>query len=444
MNNFLDLATSLHTKSLTLFVGTGFSKYLTNGKAPSWLELLVESTKAIDKDDKLLKQLFNIDSSGDVKEAIYELTICAQVLEIEYKKNKKDIKVKIAEIIKEKINETTIDNDKLLELQTFFKHHPDINIITTNYDTIFSDYIVPNTSRVIIEGSTIPRINTGQNIYHIHGCVIKPESIILTLNDYYNFQNTNNYFSRKFYTLLQENTVAILGYSLGDFNLNTILSEVKNSKKESFRKTDIYYINKGIIPELMTKFYSLTYGISVIQNKQINQFFDSIEIEYEKAKELIDSVESLKDVINGTKVYDDDFLKLRISLPTILVQAASIGIESNDELFLKTLILILNKKSEFTSSNNAWLQYEHLADWLIEVASTVVVKNTIIENEFCEIAKHSFKKSSKRLYKGYSWYAWKEWNTRWHEMKIENQIMLQELIENNRWDNELQITEIYK
>ena len=194
----------------------------------------------------------------------------------------------------------------------------------------------------------------------------------------------------------------------------------------------------------MTKFYSLTYGISVIQNKQINQFFDSIEIEYEKAKELIDSVESLKDVINGTKVYDDDFLKLRISLPTILVQAASIGIESNDELFLKTLILILNKKSEFTSSNNAWLQYEHLADWLIEVASTVVVKNTIIENEFCEIAKHSFKKSSKRLYKGYSWYAWKEWNTRWHEMKIENQIMLQELIENNRWDNELQITEIYK
>ena len=190
MNNFLDLATSLHTKSLTLFVGTGFSKYLTNGKAPSWLELLVESTKAIDKDDKLLKQLFNIDSSGDVKEAIYELTICAQVLEIEYKKNKKDIKVKIAEIIKEKINETTIDNDKLLELQTFFKHHPDINIITTNYDTIFSDYIVPNTSRVIIEGSTIPRINTGQNIYHIHGCVIKPESIILTLNDYYNFQNS--------------------------------------------------------------------------------------------------------------------------------------------------------------------------------------------------------------------------------------------------------------
>lgn len=444
MNDFLDLATSLHTKSLTLFVGTGFSKYLTNGNAPSWLELLVECTRAIDKDDKLLKQLFNVDASGDVKEAIYELTICAQVLEIEYKKSKKDVKVKIAEIIKKTINETTIDKDKLLELQEFFKKHPDVNIITTNYDTLFSDYIVPNTSRVIIEGSTIPRINTGQNIYHIHGCIIKPESIVLTLNDYYNFQNSNNYFSRKFYTLLQENTVAILGYSLGDFNLNTILSEVKNSKKESFRKTDIYYINKGIIPELMIKFYSLTYGISVIQNKQIDKFFDSIEDKYEKAKELIDSVENLKDVISGAKVYDDDFLKLRIALPTILVQAASIGIESSDELFLKTLILILKKKSEFTGITNAWLQYEHLADWLIEVASTVVIKNTIIEFEFCELAKHSFRKSSKRLYKGFSWYAWKEWNTRWHEMKFENQIMLQELIDSNCWDRELQIDEIYK
>jgi len=62
MSDYLDIATSLHTNSLTLFVGTGFSKYMTNGNAPNWLELLVECTKVIDNDDKLLNQLFNTDS----------------------------------------------------------------------------------------------------------------------------------------------------------------------------------------------------------------------------------------------------------------------------------------------------------------------------------------------------------------------------------------------
>ncbi len=444
MSDFLDIATSLHTKSLTLFVGTGFSKYMTNGHAPSWLELLVQCTKEIDKEDSLLKQLFNVDSSGEVNEAIYELTICAQILEIEFKKRKKDIKETVAEIIERTINEKTIDSDKLEKLKTFFTEHPEINIVTTNYDTLFSEFIIPTSSRVIIEGSTMPRINSGQNIYHIHGCVVKPESIVLTLNDYYNFQNTNNYFSRKFYTLLQETTVAILGYSLGDFNLNTILSEVKNSKKETFRKTDLYFVDKSSIPDVISKFYSLIYGIRVIQYHPIEIFFESVEKEYDKAKDLIDSVESLKDVIGGSTAYTDEFLKLKNALPKILVQASSLGIETKDNAFLKTLIAILKKKKEFTTKDNAWVQYEHLADWLIEVASAVVIKGSAIESEYCELAKYSFRKCSKELWKGYSWHAWKEWNSRWHEMKLDNQIMLQELIDSNTWDSNLEIPGIYK
>src|SRR5690606_16699157 len=214
MNDYLNIATSLTSNSFTLFVGTGFSKYMTNGLAPSWLELLVECTLRIDNDDKLKNQLFNNDSSGIVKEAKYDLTICAQMLELAYKKKRHGIKDTISDIIREKINQSTIDIQKLENVKDFFSKHPNINIITTNYDTLFSDYIVSLTSRIIIEGSTIPQINTGQNIYHIHGCINKPESIILTINDYYNFQNNNNYFSRKFFTLLQETTVGILGYSL--------------------------------------------------------------------------------------------------------------------------------------------------------------------------------------------------------------------------------------
>ncbi|MDP9955050.1 hypothetical protein J2X97_000687 [Epilithonimonas hungarica] len=444
MNDYLDLSTSLYTKTLTLFVGTGFSKYMTDGKAPSWLELLVKCTKKIDKKDILLNQLFNLDSSGKPKEAIYELTICAQILEIEYKKNKKNIKEAIAEIIRDSVNETTINSDKLELIQNFFHEYPDINIITTNYDTLFSDYIISTNSRVIIEGSTMPRINIGQNIYHIHGSILKPESIVLTLNDYYNFQNNNNYFSRKFYTLLQETTVAILGYSLGDFNLNTILNEVKSTRKQSFRKSDIYYVNKSSIPEIISKFYNLTYGIKTIEDQQIDEFFENIDKVYDKGKELIESANDLLDVIARKSEFVDDFLKLRIALPTILMQASSLGIEANNKDFLKVLLDILNKKREFTREDNAWPQYECLADWLIEVASSIEIKDTEIENEFCDLVKYSFKYSSKVKYRGYSWYAWKQWNSKWHEMKIENQIMLEDLIKSNTWDKDLEIELIYK
>lgn len=442
MSDYLDIATSLHTNSLTLFVGTGFSKYITNGNAPSWLELLVECTKSIDKKDKLLNQLFNSDASGTVKEGKYELTICAQILESEFVKNKMSIKDQIATIIKRTINDTTVDSNKVLLLQNFFSEHPNVNIVTTNYDTIFSDFIIPLTSRIIIEGSTIPRINSGQNIYHIHGCVHRPESIVLTIDDYYKFQNTNNYFSRKFFTLLQETTVVIIGYSLGDFNLNSILNEVKNSKKESFRRSDIYYITKDSVNDLIEKFYSLTYAIRAIQNTDINTFFINIGNEYEKAKDLINSVENLKDVISGVKVYTDEFLELKVSLTTILVQAASIGIEVGDKAFINTLISLLQRKKEFAQRPNAWTQYEHLADWLIDIASIIVVKSTQYEVIFLEIAKFSLERSSNKWYIGYSWHAWTAWNNRWHEMKIENQIMLRDLIESNNWDSKLEIPSI--
>jgi len=444
MSDYIDISTSLHTNSLTLFVGTGFSKYLTNGKAPNWLELLVEATTAIDKTDRLLNQLFNSDSSGKVTEAKYDLTICAQILENEYVKKRKNIKEQIALIIKAFINEKTIDKSKLAHLQEFFSKHPNINVITTNYDTIFSDYIVPLTSRIIIEGSIIPRINSGQNIYHIHGCINKPESIVLTINDYYNFQNSNNYFSRKFFTLLQESTVAIIGYSLGDFNLNSILNEVKNSKKESFRRTDIYYITKDSVNELIEIFYSRTYAIKVLDYTEIDKFFDNIDEKYDTAEKLIESVEDLIDVIAGTKEYTDDFLKLRVSLTKILVQAASIGIESTNADFISTLFSLLKKKKEFTTERGAWLQYEHLADWLVEIASIIKIKGTKYEDEYCEIAKYSFRKSSRKLWNGYSWHAWTTWHNRWHEMKIENQIMLEDLIKNNHWDSDLEIPEIIK
>jgi hypothetical protein len=133
---------------------------------------------------------------------------------------------------------------------------------------------------------------------------------------------------------------------------------------------------------------------------------------------------------------------LKVSLTTILLQSASLGIESKDNVFIKTLMSLLDKKRQFTREDNAWTQYEHLAEWLIEIASIIKIKGSEFEIEFCEIAKYSFRNCSKKLIKGYSWHAWESWYNRWHEMKIDNQIMLEDIINGNTWAAKLEIQAI--
>lgn len=442
MDDFLEIATALHTKSLTIFVGTGFSKYMTNGKAPSWLELLAKATMVIDKNNKLLNQLFHTNAENNVEKSKYDLPICAQILEVEYSRAKKSLKSQISAIIKESINDETIVMDKVEEIRLFFSKHSDINVITTNYDTIFSDYIAPQTSKIIIEGVTIPRINSGHNIYHIHGHVNRPESLVVTLNDYYNFQNNNNYFSRKFFTLLQETTVTILGYSLGDFNLNTILNEAKNSRQDSFRECDIYYIHRNNIDDLISKFYQTTYGIKVIGGCDINVFFEKIEEDYSRAEELTGSIDTLKNAMRGSDEYPKEYLRMYNALYDILHQANIIGVNSTDQSLQKVLIRILKTKIYLTQASGAWNQYAHLADWLIEIASKLIIRDSPIEQDFIDIVKHSLSYASKRQYLGYSWESWEIWNTQWGNMKVDNQKLIKELIDKGTWSSYCEIDKI--
>lgn len=438
MDNFTELSVALVNKTFTLLTGTGLSKYLTDGNAPSWLELLTDCCKKIDKNSRLVNQLFNTDEDGNIITSKFELSICAQILEQEYTKSKSDLKNSVWEIIAQRINKKTINFSKLTILKNFLEAHPYINIVTTNYDTIISEYVVPDNSRVFIEDSTIPKINSGINIYHIHGCVTKPGSIILTLNDYYKFQNKLNYFSRKFFTLLQENTVAVVGYSLGDFNLNSILNEVRMSKKESFVKSDIFYISKNEVEDIYKQFYYYTYGIQVLDNCNIDLFISYLTSSYSRASNIINSITNLKKVLYDTYSYSDDFLRLNIALSQILIQASSLGIDHLNKQFLELLIEILNRKKGFTREQNAWVQYAHLADWLTTIGSLITIKDSIIEKSYCELALYSFSYCSKDLYKGYSWEAYNIWKRRWSELKIANQILLKDILIKEYSDSDTQ------
>jgi hypothetical protein len=428
MNQFTEISVSLVNKASTLFLGTGFSKHLTDGIAPNWLELLVECTRRIDKKDQLINQLFNSDSSGEIISSKFDLIITAQILELEFLKKKEDLKEAVCEIIRSKVNDKTINSKKLKLLRDFFLKHPYINVITTNFDTLISDYIIPENSKVFIEDSSIPKISAGVNIYHIHGSVSKPSSLVLTLNDYFQFLTKQNYFSRKFFTLLQETSVIVMGYSLGDFNLNSILNEVRRTKKDSFVSSDIYYISRMEVDDIFKRFYSYTYGIHVIENYEIDDFVEVLEQNYNNAKDIIDNIVNLKNVLYKGHTYTDEYLKLSLAFKRILIQASSLGIDTNNKKFLDILITILKKKKELTRESGAWAQYAHLAEWLVTLGSLIDLNKSKIKKDFLELTLYSLENCSKKLYFGYSWEAYNMWNIHWQDLKLENQILIKDLI----------------
>lgn len=427
MTPFLEIAVPLVSKSVTFFFGSGLSKYLTGGTAPSWPELLVDLTQKIDDTKESLGQkLFNTDTRGS-KTSKYDLYVCAQILELEYRRRGFNVREAVVEVLASRISEETISKSKVAALASFFANYSDINLVTTNYDTLLSDHILAGAfSRVFVEGSTVPKANIGANIFHLHGCVTDPESIVLTINDYFRFQHQDTYLSRKFYTLLQETTVVILGYSLGDFNLNSIFNEAQVSRAVSLRKSDIYLVSRTDVDRSITDFYSYTYGVRVLAPYEISEVFESIAKSAPDAQKLVNQTGNLEAVLAGSKKWTDAYLKLEDSLQRILLQAASVGVSVENSAFRRMLLDVLERKRLFSREDNAWEQYEHLADWLVEIGALVNLAAVGLADEYLVVVDYSLRYMSKELRVGYSWAAFRVWQARFSELKLDNQQIIRD------------------
>ncbi len=98
-------------------------------------------------------------------------------------------------------------------------------IITTNYD-LFLEKVFDGYEP--ITGQTILRYNTNSfgEIFHIHGDVSDPSTIVLTASDYDEWVDKKKYVSAKLLTYFAEHPVFIFGYGLGDANVKAILRDI--------------------------------------------------------------------------------------------------------------------------------------------------------------------------------------------------------------------------
>ena len=423
-NSFLEIGTALAGGALTLFIGTGFSKYLTDNKAPSWLTLLNKCARRLDK--KIVRKLFDLDKQGRVTGCKFDLMICAQILEDAYKREGKDIRQTISNIVKNICKKKNINYSKLKKVKAFFHAYSRFNIITTNYDELIQN-LIPN-SKVYIEGSGIPKTSDIKPIYHIHGSISNPSSLVLTQDDYFKFQHKETYISRKLFTVLQETTTVILGYSLQDFNLNRILNESKHTKDES-KRSDIYYVSRTEIDDLSKRYYFSTFGIKVLDGIEIGDFFHDLDLEMSEATRIIKGAKRMPDILKGIKQFSDDFLKLGRSFVNILLRIQAVGDRLNDVKVMELLIEVLERKKVFTAEPGAWSQYTHLAEWLIETGSLIDLTELPIKERYKNLVVYSFRTMSASQTFGKAWAAYDIWKNEIHRLTKKNKAMVKKIIE---------------
>ncbi|GAA3747778.1 SIR2 family protein [Flavobacterium ginsengisoli] len=110
-------------------------------------------------------------------------------------------------------------------------------IITTNWDQLLEN-LFPDFKKFVGQQELIfSELFSIGEIYKIHGCSSQPNSLVLTEEDYQNFEERNEYLASKLLTIFVENPIIFIGYSLDDKNIQSILkSIIKCLTKENISK----------------------------------------------------------------------------------------------------------------------------------------------------------------------------------------------------------------
>ncbi|WP_010531746.1 SIR2 family protein [Lentibacillus jeotgali] len=337
-----------------LFIGSGFSKRYLN--SPNWEALLMRVYQYLGKntiDYKSLKlktknkrENRNL-STGEIN------AIIAEEIEMEFNNYfyESDLVHEFPEWVEKEVNpfrkciasildELELLEEKQEEIEAFKELKNKIkSVITTNYDTLLEDlFDLPKDSTFIGQPQLFsPNSMEIGELYKIHGCMTESDNIVITSRDYSNFRSNAKLFSAKLLTLISENPVVFIGYSISDPNIQQTLSDLIRCLSEeqiNNLKSHFYVIefNEGVkeIEEKELLFHAqsyqgetTTFPITVISTdnylgvyKKLNELTPAMNLDTVKQVKrivkdiVVDAVES-KEKTDVQTIFMDDINKLK-------------------------------------------------------------------------------------------------------------------------------------
>lgn len=226
-----------------LFVGSGLSRrYL---GLPDWQQLLRVFSQRISADEFAFQSYLNrarVELASDQQ----ELALVAQLIERDFNKKWYDdpafrtldiehlqfiktgqspFKVELAQYLKKISTWNPSMQDEINILRQLAKNSLS-GIITTNYDDMLEQVAEGYTVYTGQEELLFSPLQSLAEIYKIHGSMSMPASIIITQDDYQEFEQKSAYLAAKLMTIFMEYPIIFIGYSLSDPNIKTIMQAI--------------------------------------------------------------------------------------------------------------------------------------------------------------------------------------------------------------------------
>lgn len=136
------------------------------------------------------------------------------------------IKIEIGNYIENNSSKLNPEMKKEVELLKKVGKRSIAGVITTNYDNFLENTFENYTTFIGQEELIFSQIQGVGEIYKIHGCCTKPNSIIINEKDYIGFREKNQYLASKILTLFLEHPIIFIGYSISDQNIRDILKAI--------------------------------------------------------------------------------------------------------------------------------------------------------------------------------------------------------------------------
>lgn len=379
---------------------------------------------------------------ADLKAALFpqegdkplSLEEAAQVIELKLSRHRRSINTEIKAIIESLSVKGEVDS-----VLSFFQQYA-FRVVKTNYDKLSEELGGSDRVQSIAPGRPIPRASAPIKVYHVHGSIDSPENMVVTSDDYFRFMNSDSYFSRKLSTILHENTVVIIGYSLGDTNLKRIINDYKSFANDHVIGSNLFFVSRKKIDQIVKDFYFHSFGIRVVDDLEVGDFFARLNRSVPIVSKIVEkSLKSISNVIENGMRFKDTYIKLEDSFFRVIASLPAKGLSLKDPRVVEVIGDFLDRKRDFTLEPGAWEQYDHLASWLIHLGTVFDVANSTIKEIYLKAVRRSMITMSKEKRLGYSWQAYKLWLRGWASISAANRTMIREYINDQAIGAEAQL-----